>query len=117
MKGILSVMTLVVVVVLFVSVQYAEAEILTIEGENENIGIFLIIEDDENLLILDNKDGYAEFEDSKIKTFKSGGFSLKNPSEHIAVWGAPFGESQYKLVIITSEGIQRITAEIIVQED
>ncbi len=116
MKEILSVMAL-VVAVLFVSVQYAEAETLAIEGENENTGIFLVIEDDENLLILDNKDGYAEFEDSKIKTFKNGGFSLKNPSEHIAVWGAPFGENQYKLVILTSEGIQRITAEILVQED
>ena len=115
MKTILSIMAL--VAVLFVSVEYAEAETLAIEGENENIGIFLVIEDDENLLILDNKEGYAEFEDSKIKTFKNGGFSLKNPSEHIAVWGAPFGESQYKLVILTSEGIQRITAEILVQED
>ena len=113
MKEILTIMAL--IAVLFVSVQYAEAETLAIEGENENTGIFLVIEDGESLLILDDKD--EEIEDSEIKTFTNGGFSLKNPNEHIAIWGAPFGESQYKIVILTSEGIQRITAEIIMQED
>ena len=115
MKGILTVMAL--VAVLFVSVQYAEAENemdLMIEGENKNHGIFIAIIGNSNIIMWETIDGYSEHFDSKLKTYKSGGFSLKNPESGFAVWGSPRDNmTQYKLVILTSEGIERMMASVI----
>ena len=114
MKVILS--TIALIAVLFVSVQYAEAQewTLMIEGQNEDHGIFIAIEGNSNIIMWDTLDGYSEHFDSRLKTYKSGGFSLKNPESGIAVWGHPIEDAtQYKLVILTSEGVERMVASVI----
>ena len=114
MKGILTVMS--IVAMLFVSVQYAEANEmdLMIEGENKDHGIFIAIEGRDSIIMWETIDGYSEHFDSKLKTYKSGGFSLKNPESGIAVWGHVTEDTtQYRLVILTSEGAERIVASVI----
>lgn len=113
MKEILAIMVL--VAVLFVSVQYAQADerILMIEGQNKDHGIFIAIEGNSNIIMWETLDGYSEHFDGKLKTYKSGGFSLKNLKSGIAVWGHPIEDAtQYKLVIFTSEGVERMTASV-----
>lgn len=86
---------------------------LTLEGENENHGIFIAIEGESNIMMWDTVEGYSEHFDSKLKTYNSGGFSLKNTELSIAVWAHPINETQYKLVILTSEGVERMVASVI----
>jgi len=115
MKEILTIMAL--VAVLFVSVQYAQADekILMIEGQNKDHGIFIAIEGNNNIIMWETLDGYSEHFDSRLKTYKSGGFSLKNLESGIAVWGGYLNgdPTQYKLLILTSEGAERIVASVI----
>lgn len=92
----------------FFSVPYAQAEVFSIQGKNADIGIFIFIEDRDNIMKIYTEKGDVEFYDSKIKLYKSGGFSIKNYG--VGVWGHPISDSQYDLVIMTSEGVQRITA-------
>lgn len=112
MNKVLSIMGL-VAVLLFVSVQYAEAQEITLEGENKDHGIFIAIQGNSNIMMWDTIDGYSEHFDSKLKTYKSGGFSLKNPESGIAVWAHPINDAQYKLVILTSEEVERMTGSLI----
>lgn len=105
-----------IIAVLFVSVQYAEANEmnLMIEGENDDHGIFIAIEGRSNILMWDTVDGYSEHFDGNLKIYKSGNFSLKNPASGIAVWAhAIENATQYKLLILTSEGVERIVANVI----
>lgn len=106
-----------IIAVLFVSVQYADAVEILLEGEIKNHGIFIAIQGNDNIMMWDTLDGYSEHFDSKQKIFKSGGFSLKNPESGIAVWGHPINDDQYKLVILTNEGIVRIVGNVITNND
>ena len=106
----------ILIAVLFMGVQYAEADEMTlmIKGENKDHDIFIAIDGDVNIIMWDALDGYSKHFDSKLKTYKSGGFSLKNPESGIIVWGHPMEDStQYKLVILTSEGVERIVSSVV----
>jgi len=102
-----------IIAVLFVSVQYADAVEILLEGESKNHGIFIAIQGNDNIMMWDTLDGYSEHFDSKQKIYKSGGFSIKNVKDGIAVWGHPLSDTQYKLVILTSEGVSRIVSDVI----
>jgi len=106
-----------IIAVLFVSVQYADAVEILLEGESKNHGIFIAIQGNDNIMMWDTVDGYSEYFDSKQKIYKSGGFSLKNPESGIAVWGHPINDVQYKLVILTNEGIVRMVGNVITNND
>lgn len=106
----------ILIAALFMGVQYAEAQEITlmIEGENKDYGIFIAIEGNSNIIMWDSVDGYSEHFDGELKTYKSGGFSLKNPESGIAVWGSPMEDAtKYKLVILTSKGVERIVAGVV----
>lgn len=96
------------VAVFFVTIQYAQAEIFSIQGKNTDMGIFIFIENEDNIMKIYTESGDAEYFDSKVKFYKSGGFSIK--SSEIAIWGHPISSSQYDLLILTSEGKTKLTA-------
>ncbi len=98
------------VAVLFVNVQYADAEILTLQGNSTEISVFFETDGDMNMLqiVLPTGD-VVEVVDSKIKMYQSGGFVLKNLEAGIAMWAHAASEGNYKLTVLTSEGVYRLT--------
>lgn len=94
----------------------AYGETLVIEGN----GIFITLDGEENIITLDTDDGYVVIFDSKMKTYNTGAFSLKNPDGGIALWAHPFSETQYRIVVLTNQGvhfIQQIIGTIVTLND
>ena len=105
------------VAVFFISVQYAEAEVIVIEGMNNYNGIFISLEENSNLIMLDTNDKNTTAFDSIINTYHDGGFSMKNAEEHVAVWLHPINDTDYRVVVLTSDGVYRMIASIISDDD
>lgn len=97
-------------VALFFIIPHAQAEIFSMDGRNADMSIFIAIEDNSSIIKLQTNNGYSEHWDSKVKFYKSGGFSIKNPESGVLVYGHQVSDSQYDLVILTSQGVQRLTA-------
>lgn len=95
----------------------AYGEALTIEGATNTHGIFISMEGTENIIMWDTLDGYSEHFDGKLKTYNSGGFSLKNPESGIAVWGHPVTSELWRLVILTSDGVVRMPGNTVIIND
>ncbi len=114
-KPILTMMAL--VAVLFINVQYADAEMLTLQGSSDEISMFFAVEGDMNMLqvVLPTGD-VVEVVDSKIKMYQSGSFSLKNLEAGIAMWAHAASEGNYKIVVLTSDGVYRLTTTTDVTE-
>ena len=96
----------------------AFGETLVIEGSNEKEGIFISIDGDRNTIILDTLDD--PILDSKMKTYHTGAFSLKNSERDVKIWVHPFSDTQYRIVIKSSDGvhnIQKIIGTIVVSEE
>lgn len=112
-------LTGITLLLVFILAQYAEANEmnLMIEGENDDHGIFIAIDGRSNILMWDTVDGYSEHFDGNLKVYKSGNFSLKNPVSGIAIWAHAIEDTtQYKLVILTSEGVYRLNATTVIFE-
>lgn len=81
---------------------------LIIDGSNNNHKIFIAFDGDTNFVILQNNIGMMlEAWDSKVKTYKSGGFSMKNPESGITVFAHPIFDDKYKLVVLTPNAVYR----------
>ena len=86
----------------------AYAEELTIEGK----GLFVAIEGDLNTVVIVADDLYIKAFDSRLKTYKSGGFSLK--SSEFGLWAHPISDTKYNIFVKTSSHTERILANLIV---
>ena len=105
MKGILTAMAL--IAVLFVSVQYAEAELLSIEGTNSEAGIILYLEDEIYPVVQwTTHEGDSTHFDLKLKEYKTGAFTLRD--KYMRVSFHPLGDSQYKIFVLTHDGVYRM---------
>lgn len=121
MIGLIGALVIGVFIGFVVNEAYGEGP-LTIEGATNTHGIFISMEGTENIIMWDTEDGYSEHFDGKLKTYNSGGFSLKNPESGIAVWGHPVGDGTWRLVILTAplregSGVVRMTGNTVVMND
>lgn len=103
MKGLI----VVLVTILFVSVQYANAEPLTITANNGEMDMSIIIDDDYNTVKIQTEKSLFQYWDSYVKYFKSGAFKVS--SKYLLLFVSPISDGQYKIAYITSDGIQRFT--------
>lgn len=94
-------------------VSNAQAELLTIQGNNGENTIFIAKEGRESIIIYETDEGVSQHFESKIRDYNSGGFSLRNLESGIVVWAHPETSSKYKLVVLTSNGFERFTANIV----
>jgi hypothetical protein len=89
-------------------VQVAEAEpTRTISGYDANREIFIADNGISNIIILQSDTGVSKHFDAKVKTYNSGGFSMKNHKSGIIVFGHPISDNQYKLLVLTSNNVYR----------
>jgi len=89
-------------------IQIAEAEpTRTISGYDTNREIFIADDGINNIIILQSDTGVSTHYDSKVKTYNSGGFSMKNPESGILVFGHLINDGQYKLLVLTSDKVYR----------
>jgi len=104
--------------IIFCAIPAANAETLIIEGSNEEEGIFIIIDENRNTIILDTIDD--PILDSKMKTYHIGAFNLKNSERNISVWVYPFSDTQYRIIVKSSDSvhnIQKIIGTTVVSEE
>lgn len=96
-------------VLLIVStVQIAEAEpTRTISGFDANREIFIANDGINNIIILQSDTGISKHFDSEVKTYNSGGFSMKNLKSGILVFAHPISDDKYKLVVLTTDTVYR----------
>jgi len=110
-KAKLSTTSLIITAVILLTmsiVQIVEAEpTRTINGYDANREIFIANDGINNIIILQSDTGVSEHFDSKVKTYNSGGFSMKNHKSGIIVFGHPISNSQYKLLVLTSDKVYR----------
>lgn len=89
-------------------VQVAEAlPTLTISGSDTESEIFIANNGINNIIILQSDTGVSEHFDSEVKTYRSGGFSMKNPESGILIFGHLNKDAQYKLLVLTSDEVYR----------
>lgn len=100
------IMGLITAVIFFGTVQYAQADMLVIDGTNDVMDIFIVIENDENLIYIVTDEGYKVIFDSELKTYHTGAFSLKDPEIGLTLWAHPFNDTQWRIIIITGEEVQ-----------
>lgn len=108
MKYVIS--TIAIISVLFFSVQYAEAEMLSISGSNAEISLIVEIEEEMNIVLVNSVQGSFRIVESDIKEYQSGAFRLSNPE--MLLFAHPIGDTQYNIVILTSEGVQRLIGTV-----
>ena len=113
MKEILTIMAL--VTVLFMGVQYAEAEETIINAENADKSILIAFDGDLSYILYETPQGISQHYDGKLKVYNSGGFSLKSYETGIAVWGH-FNGASYDLFVLTTDGVDRFTGYIQIEE-
>lgn len=90
------------------TVDTADAEPYTIQGGFDGNSIVILIDGIDNAITL-NYDGNTSYHyDGKLKTYSSGGFVIKNLDTGIVVFGHPVGNEQYRLVLLTDDGIFRL---------
>lgn len=114
-------LTTTLVIVAFLSITLASSayaidsntQELTLDGSGVDSKIFLSISGSVNMVALDTEEGRSKIVDSKVKFYNSGGFSLKNYESGILVYGHPISDMQYKIVILTSDGVHRLLANVI----
>ncbi len=111
MKGIFTL--LVLVTILFASVQYAEAEPLTITANNGKMDLSIIIDGDSNTVKIQTEKSLFQHWDSYVKYFKSGAFKVS--SKYMLLFVSPISDGQYKIAYITSDGIQRFTGNKVIE--
>lgn len=90
-----------------------------IQGSIDGTSISIMHDGITNIIILE-KDGItSEHWDGVIKTYKSGGFVIKNIESGIVLFAHPIGNEQYRLVVITSDNVYRLigVSEIISELD
>lgn len=110
-KPILTMMTLAVGVVLFINVQHADAELLTIEGKYDNQSVSVTLDGDKNILEITHLNGNStEIHDSALKMYKTGAFSLKNSVEGVALWAHPFMDNNYRIILLVGNEVHRFVA-------
>lgn len=91
-------------------IQVAEAEpIRTISGFGEDGAIVIRDNGSNKITLYDGDTGKkSEHFDSRVKTYNSGGFSMKNHESGIIVFGHPINDDgQYKLLVLTSDKVYR----------
>lgn len=96
-------------------VPMAHAEMFTIFGSNDSIDVMVSIEDDLNIIRADSDDTHYEYVDSEIKHYKSGGFRMAN--DYSLLFAHPENDGTYKVVFLTSEGVQRLEMSVIQLEE
>lgn len=90
-----------------------------IQGSIDGISVSIMHDGITNIIILE-KDGItSEHWDGVIKTYKSGGFVIKNIESGIVLFAHSIGNEQYRLVVITNGNIHRLigVSEIISESD
>lgn len=90
--------------------QYANAETLTMYGDNAETSILVAFDGNLSKIQYKSTQGTSNHYDSEIKQFRHGGFYLKSPE--IVVFGHPQGDDKYMLVVMTSNGFERFTATV-----
>lgn len=100
----------VISVLFFINVQNAQAEVVSISGYNSEMFVFVYLENPDNMIKIVTENGKYEFIHSDLKLYKSGSFSLKNPQEGIGLWAHLLEDGKYRITILTSDGVERITA-------
>lgn len=90
-----------------------QAELLTIQGENKENTIFIAKDGKESIIIYETDEGVSHHFESKIRDYNSGGFLLRNTDSGIVVWAHLETDSKYKLVVLTSNGFERFTANVV----
>lgn len=108
---------LIATVIFFGTVQYAQAEMLVIGATNYVMDIFIIIENDENLIYIVTDEGYKVIHDSEFENHPKGAFSLSDTETGLTLWAQPLSETQYIVVIITDEGTQILIGTIFYHEE
>jgi len=95
-------------------VSYAEADSETkiIVGVFDGNRSILIVNDDVNniIKIQDEYGVISEHYDSEVKSYKDGGFSMKNRESLIAVFVHPTNDGFYKVVLLDNGEIHRFFA-------
>lgn len=97
--------------------QFANAETIMISATDGTTSILIAFDGSANFIKFQNDAGLSVHFDSKLKQYKSGGFSMKNYESGILVFGHKINMSQYKLAIITSEKVYRLIGFINVLQD
>jgi len=97
-------------VLIFINVQYAQAEVVSISGYNSEMVVFVYLDGESNAIKIITENNEHTFFDSYLKLYSSGSFSLKNPQEGIGLWAHLLEDGKYRITILTSDGVQRITA-------
>lgn len=104
---------IVAITIMLFSVQYAQAELVTISGNNGNTGIFIAMDGDKNIINFYTEKNNSKHFDSQLKQYKHGSFSLKNTESKIGLWAHLLDNGSYKMTVITNDGIQRIIGKVI----
>jgi len=100
MKVILS--GIVVLSIIFFSVQYADADHpLFLKANNGEIDMLLIVDTDEDYIKLAYNNTSKEYTDLDVKSYKNGTYRLSN--QDILFFMMPLSEDYYKLIISTDE--------------
>jgi len=104
MKVILSV--IVVLSIIFFSVQYADADHpLFLKANNGEIDMLLIVDTDEDYIKLAYNNTTIQYSDLDVKSYKSGTYRLSNSD--ITFFMTPLSDDYYKLLIITDDMRQK----------
>lgn len=91
----------------------AHAELLTIMGTNDEVYLFIDIdENNSNLIQIETKDNSYKYTEFEIKTYKSGAFKMSN--EDITLFAHPTSDTHYRLVLFSSEPVQRLLGVTVV---
>ncbi len=115
-----SLIVIAVILLIVSTVNTADAEpTQIIQGSIDGLSVSIMHDGITNIIILE-KDGItSEHWDGVIKTYNSGGFVIKNIESGIVLFAHSIGNEQYRLVVITNDGIHRLigVSEIISELD
>lgn len=111
------ILMLIVLVTITISCSDVFGETTVISATDGATSILIANEGGLNFIKFQDDNGLSVHFDSKLKHYKSGGFSMKNFESGIVVFGHKISMSQYKLVIITSENVSRLIGFIDVIRD
>ncbi len=105
------------VLFVFMTVQTASADTTIIEGFDDNLHIMIVNDDTNNIVILQTDEGISIHYDSSIKTYQSGGFSMRNPESGILLFAHPISDLQYKITVLTSGQVYRLIGNVEILTD
>lgn len=111
--GMLSALVIGIFIGFLVNEAYAEETVIA--AENSENSILIAFDGDLSYILYETSQGISEHYDGKLKVYSSGGFSVKNYETGIAIWGHFNGDS-YDLFVLTSDGVDRFTGYIQIEE-